>query len=64
MIDTLDRRPAAPPTRRPSLPSGWYDPDSSAFELLDGKDAVNDAVARSLVADRTIDAPLVELDDD
>jgi hypothetical protein len=48
----------------PRLPGGWYDPDSSAFEPLTGAAAVNDAVASSLEADRRIDAPEADDEDD
>jgi hypothetical protein len=57
MIDTIERpRYATAPAPRLPLPGGWYDPDSSAFEALAGAAAVNDTVASSLEADRTIDA--------
>jgi len=44
-------------TRAPSrAPSGWYDPDSSAFEPMVGPAAVSDAMAGSLDSDRSLDA--------
>jgi hypothetical protein len=65
MIDVLhDRRQAASPTPHPTSPTGWYNPDSSAFEPLTGVAAVSDAVAGSLEADRAIDTPPIELDED
>jgi hypothetical protein len=58
MIDIIERpREATASARRLPLPGGWYDPDSSAFEPLEGSAKVNDAVASSMEADRTIDAP-------
>jgi hypothetical protein len=61
MIDTIEEAPDAARARR--LPSGWYDPDSSSFEMLEGAAAVNDAMAGSLKSDRTIDAATDERDD-
>jgi hypothetical protein len=60
VIDVLERPPATTPPA--SAPSGWYDPDSSAYEPLAGASAVNDAMASSLEADRTVDAPASEPD--
>jgi hypothetical protein len=52
-------------TRAPShAPSGWYDPDSSAFEPMVGAAAVSDAMAGSLDSDRSLDAADEETDSD
>jgi hypothetical protein len=60
VIDVLERPPVKTPQE--PAPSGWYDPDSSAYEPLAGASAVNDAMASSLEADRTVDAPASEAD--
>jgi hypothetical protein len=64
MIDIeTPRKASAAPAERPSQ-SGWYDPDSSAFEPFAGtaamSEAMNETMARSVEADRTIDAPRAE----
>jgi hypothetical protein len=57
MIDIIEKpRDATASASTLSQPTGWYDPDSSAFEPLAGAAAVTDVVASSLAADRTIDA--------
>jgi hypothetical protein len=65
MIETIEtpRKASATPADRPS-PSGWYDPDSSAFEPFAGTAAMSapmtETMARSVEADRRIDAPPAE----
>lgn len=64
VIDLVEKSPELEPV--PRLPSGWYDPDSSAFEPLAGtsamSEAMNETMARSVEADRTIDAPAEDAD--
>lgn len=64
-MPTLTKLHEAPLDSAPDqrTPGGWYDPDSSAFEPLAGVAAVNDAVASSLEADRTMDAPPADPDE-
>ena len=62
MIDVVEQPTE---TRTPSrAPSGWYDPDSSAFEPMVGAAAVSEAMAGSLDSDRSLDAPDDDADSD
>jgi hypothetical protein len=60
MIDITERpRDATASASTLPHPTGWYDPDSSAFEPLSDP-AGSDAMASSLEADRTMDASPAE----